>query len=1761
MRNPIQTKSVFTPEASLGKTPNEPIAIIGMGCRFPGGAHTPNAYWRLLQDGIDAITEMPATRSHMAYANGGTAFPHRGGFLEQADQFDTAFFRIAPREVAFIDPQQRLLLEVSWEALEHAGINPETLAGTETGVFVGLFSNDYQRLQVRQNNDPTPYFGTGTSPATASGRLSYFFDFHGPAVSVDTASSASLVAFHLACQSLQYGECHLALAAGVNLILSPELSIAFAKAGMLSPDGRCKSFDSAANGYVRGEGCGVVVLKRLVDARRDNDPVLAVVRGTAINQDGASSGMTMPNGRAQEAVIRKALAAAGLEPYEISYVEAHGSGTVAGDPIEGRALQAIYEGGRTTPLVVGSAKTNIGHLEAAAGIAGVIKTVLALQHGYIPPHLHFNELNPQLAGWQAVIPSQGMAWAKNDMPRRAGVSSFGFSGTNAHVILEEAPAALHDPGATVNSTGLAQRPYHFLTLSAKNEAALRALAQRYAEYLDAKPDVALADVCFTANSGRAHFDQRLAVVAESVEEVRQELVAYAAGGPTLSLVGGQVEVRQRPKIAFLFTGQGSQYAGMGRQLYETQPIFRRAIDRCDEILRPCLEKSLIGILSLAPVDQSAIVNQTAYTQPALFALEYALFELWKSWGIEPDYVLGHSVGELVAAQVAGVFDLESGLKFAAERGRLMQSTQAGEMVAIMADPEQVMGAIRPHADWVSVAVINGPQNVVIAGESHGVNAVLAALPEVKTTKLNVSHAFHSPLMEPILSQLERTVANITLAQPQIPLVSNVTGQIESKLFRQPAYWRRHARETVRFADGMWTLHQQGVDIFIEIGPKPILLGMGRQCLNRVTGLPDEDVPRPVTAWLPSLRPERSDWQQMLETVAELYLRGMPIDWSGVAQDHAPGRQRLALPTYPFQRQRYWLVSTPTPASNGAAGEQIQRQSLAVTNDPSLRVAFDLDPTVIPYLRHHRIFGKAVLSAGAYWEAVLITGKDMFSVDQLRLENVKFQQALMLTDEPQVTQTMQIVLTPGEGETSAFQIHTITHHADSEPTWIHHASGQLALTNVSPPAAVDLATLRQHCTEPVVVTTFYAQTAARAIEYRVPTAGDGLTFQVLVELWRGPNAALGHLQIDSALAAKVAAYPLQAVLLEGGVQVAIATFPAAHDGETYIPAGLERLSLFRANATILWAYACLRPTKDVQDMLIVDVLLLDDQGVIAALSGLAFKRTTRESLFHPARQAQQGARKVRRADLLEQLAQEAPSQRKALLQAYVEKQVRQVMGLRTAQPLPPERPLKDLGLDSLMGTELTACLNRELKVSIPVERILQGASIQGISEIVLDKLALDMVLADQAALPTAPANAADNTSNKTIDKEPDEPADFSAAAKDVPQIYATVTEQHQRKLEIEGRWVYDFASCNYLGLDLHPKVMAAIPPAIAKWGIHPSWTRAVASPGIYDELEQELADLVGAPSVLVFSAITLLHAGVMPVLAGYDGIIFKDISAHRSIYEACLLARANGAEVIDFKHNDAVDLAEKLARYPVERTKIIAIDGVYSMSGAYPPLLEFARLAKQYNAWVYMDDAHGLGVIGENPTAEMPYGTKGNGVVRYYGLDYARDRLIYVAGLSKSYSSFGAFITCTDEAMKNKFRSASTFIFSGPSPTASLASALAGLRLNRTEGDQWRRQVYALTYKLVTKAKAIGFEVVNENFFPIVGVVIGKTKDVIAACKVLWDYGILITPALFPIVPHNRGLLRFSITAANTEEEIDRSLEALAAVRERLLYKKYYLDHI
>jgi acyl transferase domain-containing protein len=911
----------------------EPIAIVGIGCRFPG-ADTPEAFWKLLHNGVDAIQEIPKSRWNIddyydpTPATPGKMYTRFGGFLDQVTDFDPDFFRISTREAISLDPQQRLLLEVTWEALERAGLTGNSLS-TQTGVFVGISESDYRDLILRQGSELDIYSGLGNSHSIASGRLSYYLGLTGPNLALDTACSSSLVAIALAVKSLRQQECNIAVAGGVQTHLASDGFIRACQSRMLSPDGRCKTFDARADGYVRAEGCGMVVLKRLSDAITDKDNILALIRGAAVNHDGYTSGLTVPSGPSQQAVIRQALADGGLHPDQISYIEAHGTGTSLGDPIEMGALQQVF-GQRSQPLVVGSVKTNIGHTEAAAGIAGLIKVVLSMQHGEIPPNLHFQQPNPYI-DWDQLsvsIPTETTPWSTNG--RFAGVSSFGFSGTNAHIVLEEAPN-IEQPINDIDQT------QHLLTLSAKTPAVLQKLAQRYAAQTETDPDIRLADICFTAQTGRKHFKYRFAVVTESKEQLRLQLETFAQLG------SGQPEVKSLPKIAFLFTGQGSQYIGMGRQLYESQPTFREALNHCDDILRAggYFDQSLLSILypstssGQRPEEKSEAIHQTAYTQPVLFALEYALAQLWYSWGIKPDIVMGHSVGEYVAACVAGVFSLEDGLKLIATRGRLMQALpQDGAMVSFLTDEARIQEAITPYRDDVSIAAINGLESIVISGKRTSVTAIAEQLASegIKTRQLTVSHAFHSPLMTPMLDEFHQVAASITYHKPKLLLISNVTGKVAIAEVTKPDYWVRHVCQAVRFADGVRTLHEQDVNIFLEIGPKATLLGMVR-LVNEENSISTEGT---ATCYLPSLRESQNDLQQMLTSLGELYVHGIEIDWDSFNQGYQ-GR-KVVLPTYPFQRQRYWL-----PDSKFAQNQSAQSFEMSSASNPLLQAQGSTSP--------------------------------------------------------------------------------------------------------------------------------------------------------------------------------------------------------------------------------------------------------------------------------------------------------------------------------------------------------------------------------------------------------------------------------------------------------------------------------------------------------------------------------------------------------------------------------------------------------------------------------------------------------------------------------------------------------------------------------------------------------------------------------------------------------------------------------------------------
>jgi acyl transferase domain-containing protein len=846
------------------------IAVIGMAGRFPGCADL-ESYWDLLANGRDAVGEIPAKRWDVEeYYSADPDAPGKiisrcGGFLHGVDEFDASFFNLSPREAELMDPQQRLLLEMHWEALEHAGIDANRLRETACGIFVGLASHDYELLQVAggDEDDLGAHYATGNSSSIASGRLAYFLGTRGPAITLDTACSSSLVAVHQAIRSLRSGECSLAMASGVNLILSPRLSIAYSKAGMLSPRGHCSTFDAVADGYVRSEGCGVVVLKRLDDAARDGDAILAVIRGSAINQDGASNGLTAPSVPAQVALLRSALADAKLRPEDINYIEAHGTGTQLGDPVEFEALRTVFDAGsgRSEPLWLGSVKTNIGHAEAAAGIAGLMKVVLALQHERLPAHLHFTKPNPQidLDSVPAKIPIRCEPWKGKSQPLRAGVSSFGFSGTNSHVIVEQAPEILApEPSA--------DRPSHLLAVSAKSAPALHALVTRYAEWLPNHTDLNLGDICATANAGRAHQDFRMAFSGST----RDGLVRALHEG--LERAGAASRIKSAPRIAFLFTGQGSQYVSMARELFLTEPAFRQKLTECGELLEGELSEPLLEILYPEGGKPSPI-DETANTQPALFAVEYALARTLQSWGIEPSAVLGHSVGEYVAACIAGVFSLQDGLKLIAARGRLMQSLpRDGAMLAILGRAESVIAAVRDADDTVSIAAFNGPANTVISGRRAAVETLGQRLEQggLKVVPLPVSHAFHSDLMEPILPTFREVARWVRFAAPKPAFASNLTGELAREEVTHPDYWVRHIRQPVQFVKGIRALARSGVDVMLEVGPHPVLSTMGQACF--------ESSELGSLQWLRTLVRGASDWEGLAASVGALYENGAAIDW-------------------------------------------------------------------------------------------------------------------------------------------------------------------------------------------------------------------------------------------------------------------------------------------------------------------------------------------------------------------------------------------------------------------------------------------------------------------------------------------------------------------------------------------------------------------------------------------------------------------------------------------------------------------------------------------------------------------------------------------------------------------------------------------------------------------------------------------------------------------------------------------------------------------
>jgi acyl transferase domain-containing protein/acyl carrier protein len=1052
---------------------NEPIAIIGMGCRFPGGANDPESFWQLLSHGGDAIREVPPERWDVdKYYDpnpdtSGTMYTRQGGFLNVGvDAFDAEFFGLAPREVVNMDPQQRLLLEVSWEALEQAGYASDKLNGSKTGVFVGITTNDYaQQTIFAETNNIDIYTATGSGFNVAAGRLSYILGLQGPSMAIDTACSSSLVAVHLACQSLRTGECHMALAGGVNLILSPHITIAMSKLRALSADGRCKTFDAAADGYGRGEGCGITILKRLTSAITDGDNILAVIRGSAVNQDGRSSGLTVPNGLAQQEVLRTALKNAKVEPSQINYVEAHGTGTPLGDPIELKALGTVLEQGRSdkNSLMVGSVKTNIGHLEAAAGIASLIKVVLAMQHNIIPPHLHLKKINPHIAAQNlpVIVPTEQVSWPTTDggegnpdSRHLAGVSSFGFSGTNAHVVLEAAPVR---KSALIN----VDRPLHILTLSAKSDAALTSLAKRFQHHVKAYPSASLGDICFTANTGRSHFNRRLSIVAESLEQVCQQLADVVAGKKFSTEFNQLLLSTSKPKLAFIFTGQGLHYIDMGRQLYDTQLTFKKALDRCDELLRPYLGESLLSILYPQSKNFS-LLNETAYAQPALFALEYAIAELWQSWGIEPTAVMGYGIGEYVAACVANVFSLEDGLKLITKRAKLMQSLPADS---------------------------------------------------------NVSHC-----IEAIPETFQSIAEEIEYFTPQLPLISNLTGKpVTGQEIASAQYWQHHTQEPLKFSEGIQTLYKQGYQLFVEISPHPTLTYMKQSYL-----------PEGIGFWLPSLTREQGDWQQLLQSLGTLYEQGVDVDWDAFDRDYQ--RHRLPLPTYPFECQRYWtdVIKDRQPKVESIS-RQLSHPLLDQRLDSPLKQIqfesqFSLDS--LPLVRDHRIYDIPFLNFVIYLEMALAGAMEAFGKKALTIEDVLISQPLILFKDKM--QPVQLILQPEHSGQATFQIFSLTNNeVETKAAWILHVTGKLCFENVefasSAKMSISVEEIQARYEKKFTSAEFYQMIGDRG-------ASLGPTCQWLKQIWLGYGEALGSIKSPATEDEFYAAYQLPLGVVDACFQI-------------------------------------------------------------------------------------------------------------------------------------------------------------------------------------------------------------------------------------------------------------------------------------------------------------------------------------------------------------------------------------------------------------------------------------------------------------------------------------------------------------------------------------------------------------------------------------------------------------------------------------------------
>ncbi len=1165
--------------------PPFPVAIVGMSCRLPG-ANDIGQFWELLRSGRDAVSEVPRDRwdvdwyFHPDPTRPGRVYTRAGGFLDNIDRFDADFFGISPREARQMDPQQRILLELAWEALEHADIVPGRLAGSDTGVFIGISNEDYGILQRNAAETITdPYGASGSALAVAANRISYVLDLHGPSLAMDTACSSALVAVHGACHSLWRGESSLAIAGGINILLAPETHGAFCKAAMLSPTGRCRAFAAEADGYVRSEGGGVVILKPLADALADGNTVHAVILGAGVNSDGRTKGIALPNPVAQEQLLRQVYRSAGIDPADVSYVEAHGTGTSAGDRVECTALGRVFGATRRAgdPCLIGSVKTNIGHLEPASGIAGLLKATLTLSHREIPPSLHAGNLNPKIPFDEINL---SVVRELTPLPQRAepllmGVNSFGFGGTNAHLVLQsytpEAAAPATEP-ASDDSISM-------LMLSARSEGALKALAERYAKRLREPSPVSLATICQAIATRRSHHSLRIATFGESREEVAGRLEAFAAGHPAQMLAQGEAGY-QPSRLAFVFSGNGSQWLGMGRDLLAREPDFAACVAGIDAVLQPLVGWSVVEALrGDAP---AGAFDKTEFAQPALFALQVGLVDLLRRRGVVAEAMLGHSVGEVAAAHVAGALTLEQACLVVARRSQAQGRTAgAGKMAAVGLTEEQALEAIAPYGDALEISAINSPASVTVSGDATALAGLAEALEArgVFVRLLGLDYAFHSKAMAPLQDEVMAAFAGLTPVTGAHSFISTVTGAERDGASLDAAYWWGNIRQPVRFAQAVQHLAADGIDVFLEIGPHPVLSGYLRECL--------QGADRTILGSLRRSEPER---EAMWFAAARCYAAGVSLN---LAVLYPGDTTPVPLAAYPWQRERYWFES----------GERMALPKLSKRFHPLLGYRLptadmtwqnNVDIATAPYLRDHVVGGSIVFPGAGYIEMAIAAAAAHFATNTVEIEGLEIHRPLVFGEKS--GQWLELAI----DEDNTFRILNQQKAGSLAPSLVAGRLG--ALTDAPRPAPLALDALKTHLPLHVSAEEHLARCAAHGLAY-------GPTFQGLREIWASDGEALGRIEAPAGIATELAAYHIHPAVLDACVQTAAGALQTAEregDRSTFVPVRIERFRFLGDGRAIAWCHA--QVVRADRSGVTVDFTLVDADGAaIAVVQGLRLRR--------------------------------------------------------------------------------------------------------------------------------------------------------------------------------------------------------------------------------------------------------------------------------------------------------------------------------------------------------------------------------------------------------------------------------------------------------------------------------------------------------------------------------------------------------------------------